>query len=69
MKIKLAELKKAISWVEQNSQDVLLNITIDENRESYLKIVCKDRYEVYCEIKVFNDGLMLPKIIKESNLP
>ena len=69
MKIKLTELKKALAWVEQNSADVILNVSIDENRESYLKIQCKDRYEVFVEIKVFHDGLMLPKIIKESNLP
>ncbi len=69
MKIKLTELKKAIAWIEQNSQDIIIDLELDHDRDSYLKIKCQDRVSTYVEIKVFNDGMLLPKIIKETNLP
>lgn len=69
MKLKLAEIKKALAWIEANSQDSIINLEIDDNRESFLKIKCQDRLGTFVEIKVFGDGNMLPKILKETNLP
>ena len=63
MKIAIADLKKAIAWVEANSNNTHVDIKWDEN----MFIRCKDKYDAAIEIKL-SENNMLPKIIKESLL-
>lgn len=64
MKISVSDLKKALNWIQTNSNDTHVNIlTIDQ-----LTISCKDKYQVQVEITLYEDSIMLPKIKKEDNL-
>lgn len=63
MKISIADLKKAISWVEVNSLDTHVQIKWTDN----MVISCKDKYDGLIEIKL-SENNMLPKITKESFL-
>lgn len=67
MKIKLEDLKKAVQWIEANSRDVQVKIEKDVNDRNMI-IKCTDKYDVSVEIKLFNEGSMGPRILKEDNL-
>lgn len=64
MRVRLADLKKAILEAEAKGKDEMINIKID----SYLYMSFEDRYNVQVEIKIFENGNMLPKIRKEDVL-
>lgn len=64
MKIKIEDLKKAIKEAEAHSKHERVNVKID----SHLYISFQDRYDVEVEIKLSEDGNMLPKIRKEDIL-
>lgn len=64
MRIKLADLKKAVLEAEAKGKDEMINIKID----SQLYISFEDRYNSQIEIKLFENGNMLPKIRKEDVL-
>lgn len=67
MKIKLEDLKKAVQWMEANSRDVM--ITIENHHDGRnLVLKCQDKYEVSVEIKLYHDGTMGPRILKEDAL-
>lgn len=66
MKISVADLRKALKWIEANSNDTHVNI------EAYsmprLLFYLKDKYEKQVEITLFADSNMMPKIKKEEIL-
>ena len=64
MKISISDLKKALDWIQQNSNDTHINILTIEQ----FTISCKDKYQAQVEITLFEDSMMLPKIKKEDNL-
>lgn len=64
MRVKLDDLKKALANVEANSKDEVVSIKID----SHIYISYTDRYDVQVEIKISENGNMLPKIRKEDVL-
>lgn len=66
MKIALADLKKALNWIETNSKDVVIDVVDHHDGKLYLK--CQDKYEVYVEITLYHESSMLPKIRKEDIL-
>jgi hypothetical protein len=66
-KIRLDDLKKAVQWVEANSRDVMVRIEQHYDGRNIV-IKCVDKYEATVEIKLFNDGAMNVKIIKEEDL-
>jgi hypothetical protein len=66
MKVKIADLKAVVKWMEENSRDVMCNIReIDRG----MQITCMDKYAIYVEMKISEEGTMGPKIVKEENLP
>lgn len=64
MRVKLADLKKALLKAETDCKDVMVNVKIDDT----IYISYEDRYNVQVEIKIFEEGRMLPKIRKEDVL-
>lgn len=64
MRIKLSDLKKAVLEAEAKGKDEMINIKID----SQVYISFEDRYNSQIEIKLFENGNMLPKIRKEDVL-
>jgi hypothetical protein len=64
MRIRLSDLKKALAEIEAKSKDEMVNIKID----SQLYLMFEDRYNGYVEIRLFENGTMLPKIRKEDIL-
>lgn len=65
MKISISDIKKAIQWIEVNTNESHVSLIMVD---SALIIDCKDKYEQSIEIKLFNDNMMLPKIRKETLL-
>lgn len=66
MKVSIADLKKTIKWIEENSKDVMVEIQIPQNETMYVR--CVDNYQMMVEITLSNEGRMLPKIRKEDFL-
>lgn len=64
MKISVADLKKAVKWVEEHSNDTHVNILLIDQ----MSISVKDKYQAHVEITLYEDSMMLPKIRKEDNL-
>jgi len=62
MRVDLDQLKKAITWIEANSNDVVLNVFIENDSTSKLHLTCSDKYASSVEIILYADGTMLPKI-------
>lgn len=65
MKIDLKELKKAVQWVEGNSNVVRVDIQLQEGK---LFLTCLDKGDSEVEITLFSDSQMLPKIKKTEVL-
>lgn len=65
MKIAVADLKKALKWVEANSNDTHVNILLINQ----MVIQATDKYQAYVQITLYEDSSMLPKITKEDVLP
>lgn len=65
MKIAVVDLKKALKWVEANSNDTHVNILLIDQ----MVIQTKDKYQAYVEITLYEESAMLPKIKKEDVLP
>jgi hypothetical protein len=65
VKISIVDLKKAIQWIETNTNEALVSIT---DMSTFLMIECKDKYEEQVDIRLFSGNLMLPKIRKETVL-
>jgi hypothetical protein len=65
MKLKLDELKKAISWFEANTDTLYISLQ-EVNRSAELKAIDKAGAEVV--IILFDDGTMMPKIKKTEVL-
>lgn len=64
MKISIADIHKAMKWLEKHSNDTHVNIVWVDN----MIIQCKDKYQASVEIKLYEDSNMLPKIRKEEVL-
>jgi len=60
LKIDLEQLKKAIQWIEANTNEVTVQIYTDFSNKLILK--CIDRLGSEVEINLYNDSTMLPKI-------
>lgn len=65
MKIAIVDLKKAIKWLETNSNDTHVEIKFIDN----MLIQCCDKYLSSIEITLFSESNLLPKIRKEDLLP
>jgi hypothetical protein len=65
MKISIADLKKALLWIEVNTNESHVGISL--LGPSFI-IDTKDKYDQKIEIKLFDDNMMLPKIRKETVL-
>jgi len=65
VKIKFDELKKALTWIETNTQDISMNITIDTN---IMTIRTFDKYESEVIIEIFDDGIRTAKIKRTDAL-
>lgn len=66
MKIDLKELKKAVQWIEVNTNMVAVNIFVMDGNK--LIFSCMDKQDTEVEITLFSDGQMLPKIRKTEVL-
>ena len=66
MKVKVEDLERVVKWMRTNSPDIMVNI---REVEKGLQFTCKDKYQTYVEMKVAEEGIMSPKIIKEENIP
>lgn len=62
MKVSIDELKKAVKWVEANSNATAIKVHIINDSTSKLYIDCDDKYGSSIEIVLYEDGTMLPKI-------
>jgi hypothetical protein len=65
MKISLSDLKKALQWIDANTNESHVKL---ELFGPALILTCKDKYEQQIDIKLFEDSMMLPKIRKETVL-
>jgi hypothetical protein len=63
MKIAVADLKKALAWIESNSHETHIDVKWSDG----MVILCKDKYQVLVEITL-SENNMLPKIKKETFL-
>ena len=66
MKLDVAQLKKAIQWIETNSRDVCVDVSSYDGSKTVIK--CMDKYESEVEIVLYKDSEMLPKIRKTEVL-
>lgn len=67
MKIELKELRKALNWIEANTDEMLIEFKNDvDGRNLNLKVT--DKLGVEVTIKLFNDGAMKARIRKEDVL-
>ena len=67
IKVNLAELKKAVKWIETNTHDEIVSLFVDGGAKLHIKT--KDKYEAEVEITLYStDAHMLPKIKKSDNL-
>jgi hypothetical protein len=67
VKIDLKELKKAVQWIESNTNEVQVDLQMDmDGRNLNLKVV--DKLGVEVTIKLFNDSSMKARIRKEDIL-
>lgn len=67
MKIAVADLKKALNWIEANSRDLLVRVEMAQDGRN-LSIKCEDVKQVQVDITLFNDSNMQPRIKKEDAL-
>lgn len=65
VKVELKDLKKAIDWLEINSNELFVWVDV-EGRE--LSITTLDRQEKQAAIVIYSDGNMLPKITRTEVL-
>jgi hypothetical protein len=65
MKVNIADMKKAIAWVENNSRELQVNIYQEVGK---VKVECFDRQDNHVQITLFEDGQMMPKIMKTEIL-
>lgn len=65
MKIGLEDLKKAIAWVEANTNDLFVNIQLIDTKMS---LKCTDKYDASVEIVLTEESRLMPKIRKEDRL-
>lgn len=66
LKIELSQLKKAIQWIEANTNEVNVQIYTGDGNKLILK--SSDRLGHEVEITLFTDSQMLPKIKKTEVL-
>lgn len=67
MKIAVADLKKAVQWIEANTREVQVRIELAHDGRN-LCIKCEDKFSTAVEITLFNDASMSAKIRKEDIL-
>ncbi len=66
MKIELKELKKAMTWIETNTNEIAVNMYMGEANK--LVLTCFDKGGSEVEITLFADHQMMPKIRKTEIL-
>ena len=71
MKVNIADLKKAIEWVEENTHAVIVDVEVDFDR--HLKIKTEDKYQRTTEITIYGidrdkKSLLKPTIKKTEQL-
>jgi hypothetical protein len=66
LKIEVAQLKKAVQWIEANTNDLSVQIYTSDGNKLLLKATDKMGHEV--EITLYSDSQMLPKIKKTEVL-
>lgn len=65
MKIDVKDLKKAVAWVEANTNADKVDLYIGDNK---LIITTSDKYEAQVEIVIYEGASMMPKIKKTDLL-
>lgn len=65
MKIALSDLKKVVTWIENNSLTQHVDVQL-QDRKMYFE--CRDKYDTGIEITLFEDSSMMAKIKKEDRL-
>ncbi len=66
LKIDLAQLKKAVQWIEGNTNEITIQIYSGDMSKLLLKTT--DRLGNEVEITLYSDSQMLPKIKKTEVL-
>lgn len=66
MKLDLLQLKKAVQWIEANTNEVLVKVYMSEANKFSIK--CTDKYDSEVEITLTEEGTSLPKIKKTEIL-
>lgn len=66
LKIDLSQLKKAVQWIEANTNDINVQVYTGDGNKLVLKSTDRTGHEV--EITLFTDSQMLPKIKKTEVL-
>lgn len=69
MKVTVKDLDKALTWLKGNSPDLIVDVSYDETSHRFLQIKTQDKYGVSVTIKIYNESKMMPRIIKEDQLP
>jgi hypothetical protein len=65
MKIDLKDLKKAVQWIESNTNADKVQVYIGDNK---LNISTMDKFGAQVEIIIFDEASMMPKIKKTDLL-
>lgn len=65
MKVDMKDLKKALLWIEANTNADKIKIYIGDNKMS---ITTMDKYDAQVEIILYEDSSMMPKIKKAEFL-
>lgn len=65
MKIDLKDIKKAIAWVDANTNADKVDFYLGDSK---LVITTLDKYQAHVEIVLYEDSTMMPKIKKTDIL-
>lgn len=65
MKVDVKDIKKALNWIESNTNVESVNLYIGDNK---LVISTMDKYSAQVEIVLFEGSSMMPKIKKTDLL-
>lgn len=68
MKISVADLKKAVRWIEEHTNESFIRVNEYIVEGGIIEIICQDKYDTQVRIKIYQDGNMLPKITREDVL-
>lgn len=65
MKVDIKDVKKALNWLESNTNADIVDFYIGDNK---LAITTIDKYQAQVEIVIYENSSMMPKIKKTDIL-